>query len=343
MDSLTMYLNLKEALNPEKKSLIEEVVHVCSSNQRSKKGCKEAKVLIFRIIHEIIEGGTENSTFVMAVNNEYYSEENKEIREVDAWLLLNATIKLLSTDNYSVEEDKNFCENFLNLSKKSSVENFEQEIMQMINSLNDFYKSLVPLKRYVKFKEKLQNKSDLETDDESKNILECQECERTNYNEMRKKMQDKLREDWLTSQNEITKSLQVLQPDVTKILESIMSFTRNTDESFVLRLSDLLIGFYNSIYDCYEFHKKYTDLTEDENYKNAVENYCMYMDEITDIMSSFGVEEIYSNPGEEFDPHIHELCENVKLKRKKYVLKVHLKSGFRYKDNIIQKELVVLE
>lgn len=68
-------------------------------------------------------------------------------------------------------------------------------------------------------------------------------------------MQDKLREDWLTSQNEITKSLQVLQPDVAKILESIMTFTRNTDESFVLRLSDLLIGFYNSIYDCYEFHK----------------------------------------------------------------------------------------
>ena len=192
MDSLTMYLNLKEALNPEKKSLIEEVVHVCSSNQQSKKGCKEAKVLIFRIIQEIIDGGTENSTFVMAVNNGYYSEENKEIREVDAWLLLNATIKLLSTDNYSVEEDKNFCENFLNLSKKSIFENFEQEIMQMINSLNDFYKSLVPLKRYVKFKEKLQNKSDLETDDESKNILECQECERTNYNEMRKKMQDKL-------------------------------------------------------------------------------------------------------------------------------------------------------
>lgn len=125
-------------------------------------------MLISRIIQEIIEGGTENSTFVMAVNNEYYSEENKEIREVDAWLLLNATIKLLSTDNYSVEEDKNFCENFLNLSKKSIAVNFEQEIMQMINSLNDFYKSLVPLKRYVKFKEKLQNKSDLETDDESK-------------------------------------------------------------------------------------------------------------------------------------------------------------------------------
>ena len=52
--------------------------------------------------------------------------------------------------------------------------------------------------------------------------------------QIRKRMQEKLQADWVSSQNEITSSLQAIQPDVATILKTIMDFTQTTDEKFVL-------------------------------------------------------------------------------------------------------------
>ncbi len=347
MDSLTMYIDLKD-MPVAKRDPLNGIGYILGYGEHSKSDInhsEDAKALAMCIIQEIINNGVENSTFLSAVSDGIKSGWNKEIRKVDVLLLLHAIDKMLHEDDYSIETDEEISRYFLNSSKKVSVASFEEEVTRILDSLVNFYEGTILLRRYMRFAG--TKKSDDGTADKedlsSSNDSDYYDNMSLTDLHIRKKMQDKLQEDWISSQNEITNSLKAIQPDIATILETIMNFTKTTDEKFVLRLVDLLLDLYNLLYDGYVFHKERAYTSNNRDYQNAVENYVAYMDTIADIMASFGVEEIYSNPGDEFNPHLHEVCNNPNFGRKTAVIKEHLKSGFEYKENVIQKELIVLE
>lgn len=347
MDSLTMYIDLKE-MSSKKQSPLNEIGYFLGVGNKSKcdvSHFEQAKALTMCIIQEIINDGVDHSTFLSAVTDGIKSGWNKEIRKVDVLLLLRAIDKILHEDDYSIENDEDINKFFLNSSKKISVTSFEEEVKTILNSLAGFYEGIMPLRRYMHFAGTMGKKTDDKVTDkeDSSDNPDCSENMCLTILQIRKRMQEKLQADWISSQNEITSSLQAIQPDIATILKTIMDFTQTTDEKFVLRLVDLLLELYNLLYDGYVSHKEYAYTSNNKNYQNAVENYVAYMDSIADIMTSFGIEEIYSNPGDEFDPHLHETSEYPNLGRKTAIIKDHLKSGFVYKDNIIQKELVTLE
>lgn len=344
MDSLTMYINLKEMSATERDPLdgISYILEYGEHSRNNKNHSEEAKALAICITQEIINDGIDHSTFLSAVVDGIKTGWDKRIRKVDVLLLLRAINKLLYEDDYSIENDEDLNKYFLNSSKKVNVTSFEGEIKTILDSLSDFYDGIIPLRRYMRFTETMRKESENRVTDKDDSSNHSENMYLTII-QIRKRMQEKLQADWVSSQNEITSSLQAIQPDVATILKTIMDFTQTTDEKFVLRLVDLLLELYNLLYDGYVSHKEYAYTSNNKDYQNAIENYVAYMDSIADIMASFGVEEIYSNPGEEFNPHLHEVSDQPNFGRKVAIIKDHLKSGFEYKDNIIQKELVTLE
>ncbi len=339
-----MYINLKETAVKTREPLngIDYILEYGKHSKSSVDHSEDAMSLAICIIQEVINGGIDNSTFLFAVSNGIKLDWDETVRKIDALLLLRAIDKMLHEDDYSIENDEEVKEYFLNFSKKVNVVSFEKEVTKILEFLVGFYEGTVSLKRYVHFS-KIVGKKLGDIGSEEENISSSGDSLCSTDLQIRRKMQDKLQEDWINSQNEITGILKSIQPNIATILEAIMNFTKTTDEKFVLRFVDLLLELYNLLYDGYVSHKKYAYTSNDKNYQNAVENYIAYMDSIADIMASFGVEEIYSNPGEKFNPHIHEAYNNLNLGCKSAIIKEHLKSGFEYKENIIQKEVVVLK
>lgn len=340
-----MYIDFKQRSEP-KKDPLNSIGYIFGRGERPKDNnnhSKDAKSLVICIIQEVINGGIDNSSFLTVISDGIRSNWNNDVSKVDAILLLRAIDETLHNDDYLIESDDLLKELFLNASKKGSVVSFEEEATSILDFLRSFYENVESLRRYGRCSVEI-NESDSKSEtasQEGSNIDDNTKSTRDLL--IRKKMQKQLQENWLGAQNEISLSLKNIQPDIASLLETVMNFTKSIDEKFVLRLVDLLVELYNLLYDGYVAHRNYAYDSNNKNYQNAVENYLAYMDSIADIMSSFGVEEIYSNPGEEYNPHIHEHHVVQNNAKKSAIIKEHLKSGFIYKDNIIQKELVVLE
>lgn len=146
---------------------------------------------------------------------------------------------------------------------------------------------------------------------------------------------------WHSEIDDINGALKSMQPDVSKMLENIMGFSDKITEKYVLQFARMQIELYNFISDNYMYHKNASEQSGNQDYINAVDNYEEFLYSISDALAVFGVEEIASHSGDSFDGKIHEakICD---FSSRNAIIKKSIRSGYRYKDIIIQKERVEL-
>lgn len=142
---------------------------------------------------------------------------------------------------------------------------------------------------------------------------------------------------------EIAKTQQeffAMQPMVSQLLQKMMSFSNEVTENYVLQFAKMQIELFNLVSDNYDYHKKAVADTDHNDYKKAVSNYRSFMELILDNLSAFGVEEISSKEGDAFDGALHEVIDNSDFSPKTATVKESVRTGFRYKDIILQKEKI---
>lgn len=144
---------------------------------------------------------------------------------------------------------------------------------------------------------------------------------------------------WYDEQAGISAKLMEMQPTVSQLLKDFMSFSDKITEQYVLQFARMQIELFNLIYDGYVYHKKEAGLSGNKDYVNAISNYNEYMLSIIDHLSVFGIEEIVSNSGTTFDGTIHE-SDTVSFSSKNALIAESVRSGFKYKNIVIQKEKI---
>ena len=144
---------------------------------------------------------------------------------------------------------------------------------------------------------------------------------------------------WHDEQAGISAKLMEMQPVLSQLLKGFLTFSDNITEQYVLQFARMQIELFDLISDAYLYHKKRAEFSGSQDYVNAVLNYEVYMFSIVDSLAVFGVEEICTGPEESFDGMIHE-PDSDSFSTKTALVEESVRSGFRYKDLIIQKERV---
>lgn len=147
---------------------------------------------------------------------------------------------------------------------------------------------------------------------------------------------------WHEETSAINSTLLELQPTVSNLLQKIMSFSNDITENYVLQFAKMQIELFNLIADNYEYHLKVSGGSSNQDYINAVSNHRDFLDMIVDNMSAFGIEEIVSKRGTGFDGSIHEVVGNNEFSPRLSMVKESVRSGFKYKDIVIQKEKIIV-
>ncbi len=159
--------------------------------------------------------------------------------------------------------------------------------------------------------------------------------------EKNKEFQKEQIQKWHQKQEEMSESLRAMQPDVQSLLERFLTFQDTIKENYILQSARQQMELYNLMADAYVYHKEKTEKSENEDYRNAVENYKEYMEMIADGLAAFGVEEVVSGPGTVFEGGIHE-TDAVHFSSKEAVITKSIRSGFRYGELVLQKEKVLI-
>lgn len=145
---------------------------------------------------------------------------------------------------------------------------------------------------------------------------------------------------WHENISSITAQLQEIQPIASKVLKKLMSFSADITEGYVLQFARMQVELFNLISDNYDFHVQASNKSHNNNYINAVNNYSEFLDAIIDSLSVFGIEEIKSDVGTNFNGSIHEVVGDDGFSPSLALVKKSIRSGFRYKDIVIQKEKI---
>lgn len=145
---------------------------------------------------------------------------------------------------------------------------------------------------------------------------------------------------WHNETLKIQQKLNEMQPMVGEVLKKMTGFANEITEGYVLQFAKMQIELYNLISDNLFYHANAVRRSNDQNYVNAVANYQEFLDMIVDNLSAFGIEEISSGLGTRFDGSVHEVVDNADFSPKLSSVKDSLRSGFKYKDIIIQKEKI---
>lgn len=127
---------------------------------------------------------------------------------------------------------------------------------------------------------------------------------------------------------------------VENVLKEMMNFSNELTENYVLQFAKMQIELFNLITDNLSYHSGAILKYDNQDYTNAVSNYQEFLDTIVDNLSAFGIEEISSREGTEFDGNIHEVVNNMNFLPRLSRVKDSVCSGFRYKNIIIQKEKI---
>lgn len=155
----------------------------------------------------------------------------------------------------------------------------------------------------------------------------------------RRKENKEIIDKWHSEIDDMNQTLKSIQPDVSKMLENIMGFSDKITEKYVLQFARMQIELYNFISDNYIYHKEMSEKSGNQDYINAVSNYEEFLYSLSDALAVFGVEEIVSYPGDAFDGKIHQVQTDI-FSSRSAVIKKSVRSGYRYKDVVIQKEKV---
>ncbi len=144
---------------------------------------------------------------------------------------------------------------------------------------------------------------------------------------------------WHDEQARISEKLMEMQPALGQLIKGFMNFSDTITEQYVLQFAKMQAELFDLIWDACLYHKKKAESSGSRDYMNAVLNYEEYMFSIVDSLAAFGIEEICSSPGTAFDGMIHE-PDSGSFSTKTALVGESVRSGFRYKDIIIQKEKI---
>lgn len=147
-------------------------------------------------------------------------------------------------------------------------------------------------------------------------------------------------QEWHRHSQTIQTKLNEMQPMVSETLRTLMGFSNDITENYVLQFARMQINLYNLISDNLDYHLFESKKSGNQDYVNAVSNYQEFLDMIMDNVSAFGVEEISSRMGMRFDGNIHEVIGNADFSPRMSSVKESVRLGFKYKDIIIQKEKI---
>ena len=145
---------------------------------------------------------------------------------------------------------------------------------------------------------------------------------------------------WHDENQSILKKLNEMQPSVSQVLQKMMQFSEEITKSYILQFAKMQIELFNLIVDNLQYHLNAVTGSNDQNYHNAVSNYQEFMDMLVDNLSAFGIEEITSRVGSRFDGNLHEVMNSTDFSPRLSSVKESVRTGFKYKDIIIQKERI---
>lgn len=158
--------------------------------------------------------------------------------------------------------------------------------------------------------------------------------------QMRIEANQKNIEKWHDQNNVLKQQFLEVQPLLAQSLEKIMTFSNEITEQYVIQFASSQIQLFNLIADSYDYHCQLALNSDNEDYKNAILNYEDFLEVIVDNLAMFGIEEIHSETNVPFDGKYHEVINQQQFSPKETVVKESARSGFKYRDIILQKEKI---
>ncbi|MDR3216669.1 MAG: hypothetical protein LBT55_04555 [Clostridiaceae bacterium] len=155
----------------------------------------------------------------------------------------------------------------------------------------------------------------------------------------------------IKSANEIktqhTKDLQDVQVDIQSAYGKLTTIENGIKHEYVKNSYESLIEVYNLISDGYKAMLPVLQSSTDRDLKIMVNNQEAFLKIIKGHLARIGVEEISSKEGTLYDGRIHELYDRTKLydssiNLQKAAIINSWRSGFKFNDKILQKEMVVI-
>ena len=242
--------------------------------------------------------------------------QGKAVTVVDAFIFLNAVKKFFDTGKYSVNDSELatygnfFFEDAVYASEDQFIAGIEQNLIAVQILLRD-----------------MQTHS---------SEIAAVERERTKRSELRR---EKISA-WHNEQTKLSQSLKALQLPAQKILEDLRSFSDSLAENYVMQFAAAQIELFNLIADNFDSHAPKAALSQNSDYRAAVDNCKDYLDMIIDALADFGVEEISSADGTPFDGKIHDVRNTKMFSPRLATVKKSLRPGFKYGERVLQKEAV---
>lgn len=262
----------------------------------------------------------------------------------DAYIVTLGLVAYMEDPRFITQNFFRECENFLFNGKRIEDDDMRQVIkikhlLTQLKEKTDIIRSKTAINRnYVSQVDKPQTNSFNNTSTKI-NAVKEPENHLPPKNERRMEQNKINVQLWHDEQAGINAKLMEMQPVISQLLKDFMAFSDKITEQYVLQFARMQIELFNLIYDGYVYHKKEAGLSGNKDYVNAISNYNEYMLSIIDHLSVFGIEEIVSNPGTTFDGTIHE-SDTVSFSSKNALIAESVRSGFKYKNIVIQKEKI---
>lgn len=336
------------------------------------KSLEDVEKLVECIYHEIFTEpfGLKNSPFIceaLELTKDIDKSDPRYLESFhvslwDACYIVRELLRRIKNNDYSIKNAKN-TDYLVHMFRDYS---FQEYRMSAINKLNQ---NLIYIKKFLEVTDhKVDMKRDKEaymgdirlntcnhdinrngegqnesvTSTNEELLLECQR-ELTKRIELRSKNNQSAIQSWHNSVNDLGDRLLEIQPSVSSILEKIMSFSNELTNNYILQFAKMNIDLFNLISDNYDYHAAISEASGNKDYINAVLNYGEFQSLLVDNLAAFGIKEIISSSGIDFDRKIHEVVDSGDFSPRTSVVKESLRSGFRYDSIVIQKERIRVE
>lgn len=277
-----------------------------------------------------------------------------QVSIVDAYVVIKSLLSYMNNQNFSATRSVKVKPYVHYIFKDSPFGSIQQNALDEINSC------LIKIERIVQNMQKEHNMIDNNSEPKSYEYSElfeqtkddvgnCFHSEQMHVSQKSdgttsfyKKINAVNVQKWHEENSIIIRQLNEIQPVASSILEKIMNFSTEITEGYVLQFARMQVELFNLIADNYDYHVRVSNGSYINDYINAVNNYADFLDTIVDSLAVFGIEEIKSGAGTGFNGAIHEVVGNDRFSPKSALVNKSIRSGFRYKEIIIQKEKITI-
>ena len=131
----------------------------------------------------------------------------------------------------------------------------------------------------------------------------------------------------------------------TDMIQKLIQLQDDISYNTSRQLFNALIPLYNLIWYSNQYHNGRIKVNQNQDYTNLTENCGDYLEQLLDVMRQFGAEIIKSQPNERFIGALHEPTKETSKTfdpKTAYIL-YSLRAGVKFKDDVLQKELVSLQ